>query len=244
MRSTTGLGDYAGRYRRGENRAQVFADLVSESIAGFGSTPVTALDIGCGHGLCGNADLQRQIASKVARFLGVEPDVSQGKAEYFSEVYQTVLEQAPIPPGSVHVAYASFVLEHIADPTKFLDCLQQILVPGGVFLGFTVDGRHPFSQVSTLLEKLRLKDWYLDSVRGKRGVDRYENYETFYRINSPRQFRRHAGNFQHIECESLHRVGQLDYYFPRFLKPLLHLADRCWMGLHLPGSMLLVRLTK
>jgi len=244
MTATLALSTIEDRYRQGENRREVFADLVLATVASFAPEPVTALDIGCGHGFLGKTELQRKIASKVDRYLGVEPDQTVEQADFFSVVYHSILEEAPIASNSVHVAFAAFVLEHVKDPDRFLQRLHEILVPGGVFLGFTVDGRHPFSQISWLMGALHVKDWYLDSVRGKRGVERYENYETFYRINTPKQLQRNATMFQSIEWQSLHRVGQLDFYLPRLVRPVAHLADRFWMRLNLPGSMLVVRMTK
>jgi SAM-dependent methyltransferase len=239
-----GMSRALARYRNGEDRDQIFRDLILDSVHGFAPEARTVLDIGCGHGFDGNAELQRSIAAQATRFIGVEPDQGIAAPDYFTEFHHTSLEDAPIAPGSAHVAYSAFVLEHVENPLQHWQKLHQSLVPGGVFWGFTVDGRHPFSLASEALGKLRLKDYYLDRLRGERGTERYENYPTFYRANTPRQIRRHARMFKSAAFQTVHREGQLNYYFPRWAWRLVHLAERLSIKLNLPGSILVVRLQK
>ena len=231
------------RYREGESRKTIFRDLVRGSIRKCADGP-SVLDIGCGHGFDGDADLQRSIADEAARFIGIEPDPDIVAPDYFTEVHHSTFEDAALQPGSVDVAYSAFVLEHVERPLFFWRKLSECLAPGGVFWGFTVDARHLFSLASLMAGKLRLKDRYLDWLRGRRGTERYENYKTFYRCNSPGQVKHHTRMFRRADFLSLHRVGQLNYYFPRMLWPPLHWAERLAMRLRLPGSVLVVRLEK
>jgi SAM-dependent methyltransferase len=218
--------------------------LVLDSVRALSRDDVTVLDIGCGHGFDGDADLQRSIGDRATHFIGVEPDGGIVPPPYFTEVHRCTLERAALAPDSVDVAYSTFVLEHVQDPARFWDQLYTVLRPGGIFWGFTVDARHPFCLTSLCLDKLRLKDVYLNCLRGKRGTERYENYPTFYRANSPRQIRRHARMFTAATFLTVHREGQLNYYFPRAVWRFLHLAERVMMKLGLPGSMLVVKLEK
>jgi len=232
------------RYRAGERRGVIFRDLVVESLRGFDQDEVTALDIGCGHGFDDDVALQRSIANRVHQFVGIEPDTDIPPPPYFTEMHRAPLEASEVTPGSVHVAYATFVLEHLNDPEAFLRKIHECLVPGGVFWAFTVDARHPFTFASKLMERLGLKGVYLNTLRGRRGVERYENYPTVYRINSPRQVRRFSGRFARTECASLLRPGQMDYYLPRFARGPAHLLERVAGFLHMPGAILVVRLSK
>jgi SAM-dependent methyltransferase len=218
--------------------------LVLGSLRAFPPTGATVLDIGCGHGFGGDGDLQRSIADEANRFIGIEPDKDIPVPDHFTQVYPCLFEDAPLEPDSVNVAYSAFVLEHVEHPSLFWRKLHGCLAPGGVFWGFTVDGRHLFSVASLAAGKLKLKDAYLDWLRGRRGTDRYENYTTFYRANTPRQIKRHARIFSRADYLSIHRVGQLNYYFPRSLWPALHWAEGLFMRLRLPGSILVVRLEK
>jgi len=238
------LSNALTRYQRGEARNVVFRDLIQTSLRQFTGDGPTVLDIGCGHGFDGDAELQRSIGATAGYFIGVEPDRDILPPACFTEVHQCLFEEASLEPESVHVAYAAFVLEHVEQPGRFWQKLYRCMAPGGVFWGFTVDSRHLFSLASQLAGKLKLKDTYLDWLRGRRGVDRYENYKTFYRANSPAQIRRHTQSFSSMNYQSFHRVGQLDYYFPRLLWPPLHWTEQVSMSLRFPGSILVVRIQK
>ncbi len=136
------------------------------------------------------------------------------------------------------------VLEHIADPGRFWDKLHSVLRDGGIFWGFTMDARHWFHLASSWSERLRVKDLYLTLLRGKRGVDRYANYPTCYRTNSPDQIRRYTRSFRSVQFINFHQVGQLNYYLPGPLRPVGHLVDRLEAALGRPGMILAVRAVK
>jgi hypothetical protein len=89
-----------------------------------------------------------------------------------------------------------------------------------------------------------VKDLYLGLLRGRRGLDRYANYPTFYRSNSPAQIERCAHGFRSLEFVNFQRVGQLNYYLPRLLRPVGWGLDRLEMALSLPGTILSVRAVK
>lgn len=232
------------RYQAGEPRKIVFRDLVLGSLRTLPQRDATVLDIGCGHGFDGDGELQRSLAELANRFIGIEPDKDIPAPAHFTEIHSCTFEDALLEPDSVHVAYSAFVLEHVEQPSLFWRKLHACLTPGGIFWGFTVDARHLFSVASLAAGKLKLKDTYLDWLRGRRGADRYENYTTFYRANTPGQIKRHARVFSRADYLSVHRVGQLNYYFPRLFWPSLHWAERLSMKLRLPGSILVVRLQK
>ena len=228
------------RYQAGEWRSPIFKDLVIDSLG----ADSTVLDIGCGHGFDHNSELQSEISGHCSRFIGIEPDNEIEIPGYFHECHLSTLENAPLEPDSIDVAYSAFVLEHVADPIEFWGAVHRSLKPGGVFWGFTVDGRHPFRMASDLLETFRLKDAYLRCVQGVRGDDRYENYPTFYRCNSPGQIQKKAAIFSSLDFLTLHRPGQLDFYFPRFVRPITRAAEAVWSSTGMPGSVLLVKATK
>jgi hypothetical protein len=147
----------------------IFRDLVVESLDEFDEAELTALDIGCGHGFDGDVELQRSTADRVHAFVGIEPDTDIPPPEYFTRMHRGSLEESDLEPKSVHVAYATFVLEHLKDPEASLRKIHESLAPGDVFWAFTVDARHPFTFVSKTMERLGLKGIYLNVLRGRRG---------------------------------------------------------------------------
>ncbi|QGJ70298.1 Class I SAM-dependent methyltransferase [Planctomycetales bacterium 10988] len=231
------------KYQQGASRRELFADCVAESIRAFPEPP-TVLDIGCGLGFDGSRKIQEELAKISGKYWGLEPDPEIAAPEYFDTWHPYLLEEAPLEKNSVQVAFSVFVLEHVEDANRFWQKIYDTLSPGGVFWGFTVDARHYFRRASQMLESCGFKDWYLTRLKGKRGEDRYANYPTWYRANSPQQLARDASMFSQLDWGSLHRVGQLDFYFPKKLRFASHLLDRVTLATGRPGSIFVVRLQK
>lgn len=237
-----GWSRYLDRYRGGEWRAPIFRDMILDDARRLGRD-LTWLDIGCGKGLDDDLALQKSLAAEAGRYIGIEPDRSILVGPHVREVHRCVFEEAPLDRSSVDIAFSSFVLEHVPDPGRFWAKLHDVLVEGGVFWGFTVDSRHYFCALSRLVERLRLKDWYLRCLRRSWGGG-YENYPTYYRANSPWRIGKHTRRFRRVDFIKFHRVGQLDWYLPGLLRRPAHLLDRFVIATGLPGSVLIVRLEK
>lgn len=234
---------YVARYRAGEWRDRIFRDMVLADAAAAGGRP-TVLDIGCGRGLDGSVPLQQSVAEASGRFVGVEPDPEIPLGGHFTEAHRCLFEDAPLAPRSVDLAYSVMVLEHLPAPERFWAKLYDVLRGGGVFWALTVDARHPFCRASLLAERLKVKGPYLRLLGGRRGVDRYENYETFYRSNTPEDVRRLAGRFSSAAFVNFARVGQWSAYFPGLLRPIVDLLDRRAIARGRPGTLLAVRVQK
>jgi SAM-dependent methyltransferase len=227
-------------YRQGRWRALILSELILDDMRRIGSSP-TVLDIGCGKGFDDSPELQSRIAAASGRYIGIEPDTTIERPACVTTLHRCSLEEAPIEPGSIQLAFAIMVLEHVTRPGPFFDKLHSVLAPNGVFWGLTVDLRHWFPYASRLLETMRIKNWYLDHVVGQ---DRYVNYPTVYRANSPRQIGRLARRFSSAEFVSLHKVGQLDDYLPPLVRSPAALLDRLLERLELPGAILACRLAR
>lgn len=210
--------DYQQRFADEKDRAKVFHDFIIEEITSSNSDPCRVLDIGPGLGIEDDQDLQRSIAEHAGHMIGVEPDPAIPKPDFFDEWHQTLIEDTDIPEGSVDIAYAYMVLEHISDPNKFLSDVCRVLAPNGVFWGFTINRYNIFTLLSKFLEDIKLKDVYLTLIHGERGEDRYLNYKTFYRANSMRDLAKAATNFQTMEYIPLWKSGQLDFYLPSYFR--------------------------
>lgn len=235
------MGDwqkYRVRYQEGEWRAPIFCDMILEDIATF-STPSIILDIGCGSGFDDDLKLQKKIVEAAGQYIGIDPDANEK-----SDFIRTLFEDAAITSESIDLAFAVMVLEHISDPNRFWSKLHSVLRPGGIFWGFTMDSRHWFRYASTCSEKLQLKNAYMDILRGKRGVDRYANYPTWYRSNSPAQIEQFAQQFRELEFINFQKIGQLNYYLPGMCRPIGRILDRIEMILGGPGTILAVRAVK
>jgi SAM-dependent methyltransferase len=234
---------YLQRYRHGEWRAPIFRDMILQDISQFTSKP-TILDIGCGQGFDTLYDLQVSLAKASGQYIGVEPDTSVHLGDFFTETHRCFFEDAPISNNSVDIAFAVMVLEHLEHPEQFWAKVYDVLRQGGVFFGFTMDTRHYFTAASALFERLGAKDLYLNLLHGKRGTERYENYPTYYRSNSPKTITHLTRQFSQTDVWTFGRVGQLDYYYPLGFRWLGRTIDRFTMSLGMAGSVLVVRVEK
>jgi SAM-dependent methyltransferase len=234
---------YLERYRKGEWRDRILHDLILEDARQRGGA-LTFLDIGCGHGFGGDLRLQQSLARAAGRYIGIEPDPDVTPGEHVTERHCCFFEDAPLAPGSIDVAFANMVLEHLSEPRRFWDKVREVLRDGGVFWGLTMDARHWFCRASQWAERLKIKDLYLNTLRGRRGAERYENYPVYYRSNTPRQIGRYAKGFRSCEFLNFARVGQCNFYFPRLLHPLANWLDRQAMERKRPGTVLAVRAVK
>jgi 2-polyprenyl-3-methyl-5-hydroxy-6-metoxy-1,4-benzoquinol methylase len=214
------------RLRTKEWRTPIFFEIVSWEIGTrTGAKRPTVLDIGCGLGFDGEVRYQQALSTQAGRFIGIEPDRAIDPPKFFSEVYQTTLEEAPIARGSVDVAYAVMVLEHVAQPAAFWSRLHEILAPGGVFVAFSVNGAHWFAPISRFMSIINLKSKYLDLLQGKRGTERYVDYPVYYRTNTVSQIRRHAQQFRLIRTDLFGATGNVASYAPRRLQPIVRAID-------------------
>jgi SAM-dependent methyltransferase len=234
---------YQDSYRGGVYRDRVFHDMILDDARPAGKD-LTVLDIGCGSGFDTDVPLQKAMARAAGTFVGIEPDADVTPGAYFHTVHRCLFEDAPIPPGSVDIAYAIMVLEHLARPQRFFDKVWQVLKLGGVFWALTVDSRHWFGAFSTWFDRLGIKDLYLNLFLGARGQQRYENYPTFYRCNSPAQVGPYVKRFRERDFCNLARVGQTNAAFPKLLHPLVNWWDRRSLRQNKQGSLLVVRLRK
>lgn len=217
---------WLARLRTKEWRTPIFFEIVSREIrTRTGARRPTVLDIGCGLGFDGEVRYQQALSTQAGRFIGIEPDRAIDPPKFFSEVYQTTLEEAPIAPGSVDVAYAVMVLEHVADPAAFWSRLHDILAPGGVFVAFSVNGAHWFAPIARFMSIIKLKTKYLDLVQGKRGTERYADYPVYYRTNTVRQIGRHARQFRATRTDLFGATGIVASYAPGRLQPIVCAVD-------------------
>ncbi len=235
---------YIASYGSGQWRDRIFRDMVLADARPLGPKP-TILDIGCGEGLDGDIPLQRSIAEVAGRFIGVEPDPAVTLGDYFTETHRCPFEAAPLPVGSVDLAYAVMVLEHLSRPEIFWGKLFGVLADGGVFWGLTVDGRHLISRLSLWADRLRFKNLWMDLVLGRVADSaRYKNYRTYYRTNSPAQIGRLTSAFRSSEFINFSAVGQWGPYLPSPLRWIADGIDRRSIAKGRPGTLLAVRVVK
>jgi SAM-dependent methyltransferase len=133
MRMESHVGKlYANRFSRAGRaaKARLWATLCRSFFQGYIPAEATVLDLGAGY-----CDFINQIRAARRIAIDANPDTARFAAEGV-EVHRLTLDRLAeaIEPGSVDLAMASNVFEHLRDPDALLEVLEAIhrsLRPGG-----------------------------------------------------------------------------------------------------------------
>jgi 2-polyprenyl-3-methyl-5-hydroxy-6-metoxy-1,4-benzoquinol methylase len=210
-------------FRNVSDRTRLFVRLLLKELDGK-TAPVRALDIGCGNGVSTGKNAQgylEAVYSRADELWGVEPDESKMPTHgLFTRFQHALLEDADLPEDYFDLAYSFMVMEHVADPERFLKAVHRCLKPGGVYLFVTPNGSHYFTRIAGCMKKLRVDEFVLRVLRGK-SVDDY-HYPVQYRCNRPGQIEplAEAAGFAdtQIACVEIHGPRP---YLPGILRPIL-----------------------
>ena len=115
----------------------VYHDLIAKAV----EPGMTVLDVGCGRGALSPYPWHKHSNIKL---WGIDPDPTAAENPHLESF--TLLTDDPnwqIPSGTVDLAIARYVLEHVVDPTAFFRNLSRVLKPGGKFLFLTPNRWHP-----------------------------------------------------------------------------------------------------
>lgn len=155
------------------------------------------------------------------------------------ERHQSTLEDFALEhPDQFDVAFAVFVLEHVADPAAFSQAVARVLKPGGTFMAITPNQWHFFGLTTWATSRLGLNEWLLRRVRDPGQVSEY-HFRTEYRINSVRCISRHLerAGFSEVEFRMWDLPGAYEPYLPTSLTWLATAWTRGAYRLHRPNLM-------
>lgn len=147
------------------------------------------LDLGAGAGQINHYSFR----GRVARMVGVDLDPRVCQNPLLDEGRVGDIQEIPFVDNSFDIAFAIYVLEHLADPARFVNEVRRVLRPGGHFLALTPNRFHYVSVASTVTPTSFHK-WY----NKRRGRDEDDTFPTFYRLNTCQTLTRHfqAGGFE------------------------------------------------
>jgi 2-polyprenyl-3-methyl-5-hydroxy-6-metoxy-1,4-benzoquinol methylase len=208
-------------FRHPSDRVGLFRGLIAEEAARH-TRPVRAIDIGCGQGIGLDTQASRDVRQTVDELWGVEPDKTITPGEgIFTNFQHATIETADLPADYFDLAYSSLVMEHVQEPAAFFRAVYRALKPGGTHLFLTINGRHYFARITSLLKTLHLDETVLRLVRGRQEVSEY-HYPVAYRCNKPRDIERvcRETGFEAPEFVFVEREGPAPY-FPGPFKAIL-----------------------
>jgi SAM-dependent methyltransferase len=150
--------------------------------------------------------------------IGLDPD-SQAASNPYLDRFALLPPDAewPIRAGIADLVVARYVLEHVADPDRFLASVARTLRPGGAFVFLTPNRRSPIMWLPRILSH-RL---HVRILAATREADAGDVFPTHYRANTlgalAAMARRHGLVVEHLEANEFTPFGYLDFALPGFL---------------------------
>ena len=142
------------------------------------------LDLGCGRG-----GLVEQLDHPLDQITGLDPDFLSLKGHRLAGAEPPLArvngasQKLPFAAGSFDLVFASWVLEHLAEPAADFDQIGRVLRPGGVFIFITPNKGHPLIGFNRLAGRVGgLQDRLVGRLYGRAAAD---TYPAFYRANDP-----------------------------------------------------------
>ena len=209
-----------------------FASWVAES------APRGASVLNVGGGCNASGDFPR-VRRRAACLVAVDPSARVLGNSDADERYQLTLEDFSVEHADrFDVAFAVFVMEHVADPVAFTEAAARVLKPGGVFMAITLNQWHYFGLTTWATSRLGLDEWVLRRVRDPRQVDEY-HFHTEYRINSIRSISRHLehAGFSDVEFRMWDLPRMYEPYLPERLTGLATVWSHAAYRLRRPNLM-------
>jgi SAM-dependent methyltransferase len=180
------------------------------------------LNIGAG---CDRSGSLVALRRRDPHLVGVDPAESIRRNPSLDERFQQSLEDfAQDHEAAFDVAFAVFVLEHVADPEGFSRACARVLRPNGWLFGLTLNKYQYFGFVTWMTSCLGVTDRALAMLHRAHGHGHH--VPTVYRMNSPGQISRHLrdAGFVSGEFRMFDKAEQYGWYLPRALQPL----PRAW----------------
>lgn len=139
----------------------------------------------------------------------------------------------PFPTATFDLVACSWVLEHVAEPPRFLGEVARVLRPGGRFVALTIHGLHYVTVLSRLVNLLPHR-WTQELVWRLYRRPHEDTFPTHYRLNTSARLRR-AAEATGLQLVALTRFANPAYFsFWRPAQRLAVLADWLLERLH-PG---------
>lgn len=158
---------------------EVFAAWVRDAI----KPASRVLDLGCGRG-----GLVEQLEHPLQQICGLDPDYRSLREHRLAFAdpplarVNGVSQRLPFAANSFDIAYASWVLEHMAQPALDFEELHRVLRPGGLFVFITPNKRHPLINLNQIASRIGgLQDRLVEGLYGRAAADTYSAY---YRANT------------------------------------------------------------
>lgn len=171
------------------------------------------LDLGCGRG-----GVLEQLGETVTYPVGLDPDFGSLRGHRAHRLPRAVglASALPFAAQSFDLVLCSWVLEHIAEPTRAFREVQRVLKPGGYFIFLSPNAANPLAVLIRLLRPLQ--EALVTRLYARQETD---TFPPVYRANTRRKLARLMGNVG-LQLEALHTIQDPTYL--AFTPLLYHVA--------------------
>jgi SAM-dependent methyltransferase len=176
------------RYRRERPEWKPATAFYAELVRSRLESSSRVLDLGCGRG-----GLVEQLEHPLNRIIGVDADMVSLQEHRLAgrlPLTAALSHNLPFPDESFDMVFASWVLEHLAQPERVMVEIGRVLRPGGVFIFITPNKRHPLIALNNLINRFsNFQAGLVDLFYGRPSTDTFPAY---YRANTSAEIRRLA----------------------------------------------------
>jgi ubiquinone/menaquinone biosynthesis C-methylase UbiE len=159
----------------------IFRDWVLSNL----SPEAVILDVGAGAGIV----QQMNFKGMVAKVCGIDLDPRVECNPMLDEAKLSDAGRIPYPDATFDVAFADYVMEHLADPMAVLGEVYRVLRPGGVFLFKTPNKTHYMPTIARMTPHRFHR--FVNRLRGRAEAD---TFPTLYRANTVADVRKLAAS--------------------------------------------------
>jgi SAM-dependent methyltransferase len=215
-------------------RASDQFDVLHQMVAAHATADSIVLDVGAG---CGHQPLAGALRPIVGRIVGVDPSPRIQANHRLDERFQSTLEEfAPTHRQHFDLVVASYVVEHVASPMRFMAAMRHCLKPGGSAFILTPNMFHYFGASAFVARRLRVDEWVVRRIRDHATLDEH-HFRLQYRMNSRGRLTRmgRRAGFRTFEFRMLDEPGIYQPYVPRQLASLPVAWSKMVHRLRTPG---------
>jgi SAM-dependent methyltransferase len=194
------------------------------------------LDIGCGHSLCSNKDLNAELPRRAQLAVGIDPDPYLSRHSSIRHLVRCDAAALPFRSGLFSLVTASMVVEHLEKPEIVLREIARVSRPCARFVLFTPN-RFNYAMVIAASTPYRFHVLY-KRLSYYFATDQWRNFEedlfpTWYRANSVGRLRRllRQAGFAEACVKRLSFAHSFGFIRPLYVLSLLfeRIIDRKWL---------------
>ncbi len=207
------------------------------------------LDLGCGHSICSDDDLNSELPRRARLVVGCDRDPYLSRHSSINHLVLCDAAALPFRDGVFTLITSSMVVEHLPQPAAAFAEVARVSRPGGMFVVFTPN-RFNYAMIVASITPYRFHLFFKKLMyffsRGEWRDFSDDLFPTFYRANSAACLRRllRSTGFEEKRLEHLSLAHSFGFVRPLYMLSLLFERFINWCGLNALKADLLAVFTR